>query len=538
MHIIHCLTALYCIWHACLNYTTGRAACTANRTSSCNAWHCLCFTTARLRPATSAPRAPCPAPCHAVAGRIGQAAHSARVPHRPGRFSGSSIGPESRAGTSPWPCRDSCVIRPFVSAPEAGVVDGWRGGPLRGLPHDVDPALRDAPVRARAAPSPNECTARRRALHGARPCLRAPAPCLPPRQAPRSTKNRLEWRAGEGRGRCERLLGSYIRRRAWPIFYRGGGAGGTSWLRLMRIMRYGAAAQWCRPRQDPTGGGGRGRGRCPRVRSCRRGLRLAAVAALAVAAAAIAAAAPPDAHAGTGTPKQCDTSGTDIASIEFLSPNGSYKIGETIDIRVIVSGKSYSTIGHFPPTPSHILEHTKIKLETGSGTERFADSLRYGQFVDWAEWRYTVQAGDNSDDLDYDSTRALYWVVTHSGSDHVIWDTDGYRMQCLLPTPGGPGSLANKSDIRVDGIVPGVAKRHRRSLRRVRLRRDGRIRRQLQRDGRVLGRRAGAAAQPGRRGIPQRHLRVGKQLETCSRSHTGCSLATPPRTWTITERWR
>ena len=205
--------------------------------------------------------------------------------------------------------------------------------------------------------------------------------------------------------------------------------------------------------------GGGVRARRPRARSGRRGLRLAAVAALAVAAAAIAAAAPLDAHADVGTPKECGplqrgTSG--ITSIDFRSPNGTYKLGDTIDIRVTVSG-AYDAGSVGNPSSDHITRQTKIKLETGSGTERFADYLYHGLFINWAEWRYTVQAGDNSDDLDYDSRRALYWLVSHNGADHPVWNTEGYRIQCLLPTPGGPGSLANKSDIRVDGIVPGVA---------------------------------------------------------------------------------
>ncbi len=74
------------------------------------------------------------------------------------------------------------------------------------------------------------------------------------------------------------------------------------------------------------------------------------------------------------------------------------------------------------------------------------------------DYRYTVEAGDNSTDLDYTSTRALYWRILNHYSSYPqnIAKTGGTAANCLIPTPGMAGSLANQSDIRVDGIAPKV----------------------------------------------------------------------------------
>ena len=182
--------------------------------------------------------------------------------------------------------------------------------------------------------------------------------------------------------------------------------------------------------------------------------------AVAVAAATLAVAAPPDADAGSGTIGQCYRLGTsEIDSIQFRSPNGTYKIGETIDIRVTsISTRSFDTGTSGSPSARHILEHTKIKLDTGGESDGFASFVSAPNFGRWVDYRYTVRAGDDSGDLDYDSRRALYWRLTgHGQYDHDVVATNSFSFQCLLPTPEGPGSLSAQADIGIDGIVPRVA---------------------------------------------------------------------------------
>ena len=187
------------------------------------------------------------------------------------------------------------------------------------------------------------------------------------------------------------------------------------------------------------------------------------MAALAAAAAmaALAAAAPPDAHASSANVGPCDqgsVSNTHIQSIDFRSPNGTYKIDDTIDIRVFVGDPpSYGVSSFGSNSHIHILGHSKIRLETGGESDGYANFLRSDSNGHWAEWRYTVRAGDNSSDLDYDSTRALYYAIRHGGFPFKVQDGESNNLRCYLPPPGGPGSLSNKSDIGIDGIAPRVA---------------------------------------------------------------------------------
>ena len=221
------------------------------------------------------------------------------------------------------------------------------------------------------------------------------------------------------------------------------------------------------------GGGGAGRPAEPADARRRNGRRPAAAAVLALAAAAFALAAAelPEAHANAGTASECSrtipdaTNPTTISSIQFAShggtpvPNGTYTLGDTIDIRVTVTMNGFepTSSGSNPHNPRHILGHSLVKLETGE-TDRFAKYIP-GSFEDHhAHYRYTVEPGDSSDDLDYHSEKALYWAISHAGSQ-LTWevaDGNSTPLTCILPPPMGPGSLSNQSDIKVDGIVPRI----------------------------------------------------------------------------------
>ena len=151
-----------------------------------------------------------------------------------------------------------------------------------------------------------------------------------------------------------------------------------------------------------------------------------------------------------------------IQWIRFQSPNGTYIINDTIDIRVFV-GYNYISDGNpnnnegYNTDDSHTLGHSKIRLATGGESDGFADLSDFdGVSAHWTEYRYTVRAGDNTSDLDYDSTRAMYYVVRHGGTTERVEDGENGRLRCYLPEPGGPGSLAAHADIGLDGIVPRV----------------------------------------------------------------------------------
>ena len=216
------------------------------------------------------------------------------------------------------------------------------------------------------------------------------------------------------------------------------------------------------------GGWRRNAGRVPvcvrhgRPRRCARGTsggRALAVAALSLAVAAlslaVAAPPPPAAHAHSSAPEadvnQCRrTSGdTSIESIRFTSPDGTYTEGDTIGIGVTASSNLYSSDGY-----PHLVSHTRIKLETGD-VDRFAEYSSHVAGSRQVNYTYTVQEGDTSDDLDYHSARALYWTVDHPlGNQKITFDlldqAESSFINCLLPGPGQPGSLAASAAIVVD----------------------------------------------------------------------------------------
>ena len=130
-------------------------------------------------------------------------------------------------------------------------------------------------------------------------------------------------------------------------------------------------------------------------------------------------------------------------SISYTSPNGTYILGNVIDIRVNVTG------GFNNP---EVLNHTRVKLDTGAAAEdRFAvyESHDTAGSVDY---NYTVQEGDQSSGLDYASSSSLYWRNGTAGN--VIKNQSGAEYNCRLPDPGNASSLAGQGAVMLDGVAP------------------------------------------------------------------------------------
>lgn len=119
-----------------------------------------------------------------------------------------------------------------------------------------------------------------------------------------------------------------------------------------------------------------------------------------------------------------------ITNVTSTTANGTYGVGATINVTV-----TFSEVVNITNTP-------QITLETG-------DVDRVAAFVsvnnNEASFTYTVQAGDNSTDLDYLSTTALALNGGTLKDDLNV--ADGIL---LLPAPGTTGSLASNKDIEID----------------------------------------------------------------------------------------
>ena len=128
---------------------------------------------------------------------------------------------------------------------------------------------------------------------------------------------------------------------------------------------------------------------------------------------------------------------TTVSGVTSAVSNGSYKAGSIIDINVTFSDAETVT-----GTP-------QLALETGT-TDRLASYI--SQTADGLQltFRYTVQAGDKSSDLDYNGTGA---IRTNDGNIYNV-DTNA---TLTLPAIGGAGSLSGNKNIIIDTNAPFVS---------------------------------------------------------------------------------
>ncbi|HEX2554288.1 MAG TPA: Ig-like domain-containing protein [Microvirga sp.] len=122
-----------------------------------------------------------------------------------------------------------------------------------------------------------------------------------------------------------------------------------------------------------------------------------------------------------------------VEGVSSSTPDGTYKIGDTIDLQVTFS------------EPVNVSGTPQLTLETGA-EHRTADYLS-GTGTSTLTFRYFVQAGDSSADLDAFGTAAL------SGG---ISDLTDYGAVLTLPAPGTAGSLGVGKALVIDGIRPTV----------------------------------------------------------------------------------
>lgn len=129
-----------------------------------------------------------------------------------------------------------------------------------------------------------------------------------------------------------------------------------------------------------------------------------------------------------------------ITDVSASTPDGSYKVGDTITINTTFN--QAVTVDTTGGTPT-------LLLETGL-TDRIATYVS-GSGSNTLTFSYTVQAGDLSADLDYQSTAAL------SLNGAAIQNITADNAVLTLPTPGTAGSLAANEAIVIDGVAATVS---------------------------------------------------------------------------------
>ncbi|CDF84448.1 hypothetical protein PKB_3101 [Pseudomonas knackmussii B13] len=129
-----------------------------------------------------------------------------------------------------------------------------------------------------------------------------------------------------------------------------------------------------------------------------------------------------------------------VLSVSATTANGAYKVGDTISITVTFDqAVNVDTSGGSPT----------LLLETGA-TDRTA-TYQSGNGTNTLIFTYTVQAGDQSADLDFASTSALSLngaTIRNATSDDAI---------LTLASPGAAGSLGANKAIVIDGVAPTVS---------------------------------------------------------------------------------
>lgn len=132
-----------------------------------------------------------------------------------------------------------------------------------------------------------------------------------------------------------------------------------------------------------------------------------------------------------------DTQAPFITGVTASNPNGIYKVGDVIALKV-----NFNEIVAVTGVP-------QLLLKIGN-TERLINYFS-GNNTSALTFNYSVQAGDISADLDYASSAAF---TLNGGS---IVDRAGNPATAItLPNPGGSGSLGSNKDIVIDGIVPSI----------------------------------------------------------------------------------
>lgn len=127
-----------------------------------------------------------------------------------------------------------------------------------------------------------------------------------------------------------------------------------------------------------------------------------------------------------------------VVSVTSSSPDGTYKIGGFVGIQINFSEPVTVTVTGIPA----------LILETGT-IDRAATYVS-GSESSTLSFQYTVQAGDNSADLDYAATTSL---ALNGGA---IRDADNNVAVLTLPSPGTSGSLSANHAIQIDGVAPSV----------------------------------------------------------------------------------
>ena len=131
-----------------------------------------------------------------------------------------------------------------------------------------------------------------------------------------------------------------------------------------------------------------------------------------------------------------DTTVPTLSDISFATPNGIYRAGQELFIDL-----TFSEV---------VALNGSLKLQLATNSSQGVATCANVLSPTSLRCSYTIIAGDNSGDLDYQSTTSLSFGSVSSS----LVDLAGNSADLTLPTAGGPLSLAGKSAVIVDTTPP------------------------------------------------------------------------------------
>ena len=172
----------------------------------------------------------------------------------------------------------------------------------------------------------------------------------------------------------------------------------------------------------------------------------------------------PAAHATHTGPAACRTdfagtwgSGAGTVTLSYHNtPDGHYGINDTIDIRADPNNDKQIAMdaGTGDDRPRHWISTTVVKMSI-PGRDAVFIGPGISSSMPHLDYRYTVQAGDQSADLGYASTTSLWWQNPHSAFSYLGESGGGGNpFDCRQPSPNSANSLRGRGAIIVDGIAP------------------------------------------------------------------------------------
>ncbi len=126
-----------------------------------------------------------------------------------------------------------------------------------------------------------------------------------------------------------------------------------------------------------------------------------------------------------------------VTNVSSNNPNGEYKEGDTLDINVEFS-KVVTVVGGSPTLTLNTSPSRTATYQSGSGSNSLV-------------FRYIVQVGDTSNDLNYSATNSLALAGA------TIRDSVNNNATLTLPALAAAGSLGTNKNIKVDGVTPTIS---------------------------------------------------------------------------------